>query len=171
MKIFRIIFIVIILIITGLNLYIVSRLGYPYVIDFDFEEPKKIPYKIGDVVRPLGRLDFDKGVWVAYIYIHYEDYSDLHRSIPKWGLLKSTDIKLFKQMKRDWKFRYTGSDVATVQSQIIFYCDGKRVFESGICLDDYLQCLQSRYFGCIKGPNLVKSCRQFEKTYFPVITF
>ena len=171
MKIFRIIFIVILLITTGLNLYIVSRVGYPYVAYFNFKEPKTIHYKKGEVVTPLGNLNFDEGDWVAYIHIHYDDFTDLHRSIPKWGLLKSTDIKLFKQMKRDWKFRYSGGDVATVQSQIIFYCNGKGVFESGIVLHDNFQCLQSEKFGCLEGPNLVKSCSQFGKTYFPVITF
>jgi hypothetical protein len=163
----------IILIILAIILFIyfivVQLWGYPLVFDFsnkiDFAEMK---LQKGDTIKPLEKFDFDKGSWVAYLLLN-NDKTNLSSEMPKGKCFKTTNIAVLKQMQSEWKFSYSGGDVATIESSIIIYNDGKKVFESGIAIDENSQGLQSRQFGWLEGLNLTKNCKQFEKIYSPIL--
>ena len=163
-------YILIILAIVLFIYFIIIQLwGYPLVFDFsnkiDFSEMK---LQKGDVVKPFEKFDFDKGSWVAYLLLNNSEIN-LSSEMPKGKCFKTTDIKVLKQMQNEWIFSYSGGDVATIESSIILYNNGKKVFESGIAIDENLQGLQSHQFGWLKGLNLIKNCKLFEKVNFPIL--
>jgi hypothetical protein len=150
--------------------FIVIQLwGYPLVFDFS----KKINFaeiklQKGDTIKPFEKFNFDKGSWVAYLFLN-NDNTNLSSEMPKGKCFKTTNINVLKQMQDEWKFLYSGGDVATIESSIILYNNGKKVFESGILIDENSQGLQSRQFGWLEGLNLIKTCKQFEKIYSPIL--
>lgn len=145
--------------------------GYPLVIDFSNEIPfTPNDYKNGDTISPLKKFDFDNGEWTAYIFINSNDMTDISKELPKGCRYKTNDLLLLKQMQREWRFIYTGGDVATVTSSILLLKDGKKVFDSGIMLTKSIQGLQSRQFGWLAGSNvLLNTCSKFNTVNFPII--
>lgn len=149
----------------------VFLLGYPLVLDLSKqEEYTTTAYQKGDTIKPFEKFDFDKGEWIAYLFISKDDEKDFSKKMPNGSRFKTTDVQLLMQMQKEWIFIYTGADIATVTSSIILYNNGKQVFNSGIVLSESLQGLQSRRFGWLAGCDLlVTSCSQFKKIYSPVI--
>lgn len=75
-------------------------------------------------------------------------------------------------MKSSWNFKYTGGDMATAESGIYFFKNGKLFFKSGIVFDKSFEGLQSKEYGWLEAINkssLSESCQKFEQTYWPVI--
>jgi hypothetical protein len=160
--IFTFLLIIMIMVFTGTTIVITTA------------EPEKSfeKFKKGDTVNVFEKLDFDKGKWCAYLVLSRSDFPDLNKLIPRRNCFKLEDINLMKQMKKEWRFIYTGGDLATVESFIIFYNDGKAVFESGIVLDQDLEGLQSSSFGWSEPVSknlLTKYCMKFKNVYWPVL--
>ncbi|WP_299108948.1 hypothetical protein [uncultured Tenacibaculum sp.] len=129
-------------------------------------------YKKGDTIKVLDRLNFNEGHWVAYLVINMEDSKDIDNRIPIGKILKTENLTLLKEMKRNWMFKYTGGDLATVQSQIRFYKDDKFIFGSNIVLDRTFEALHNTSFGCvypIEEGIVVKYCMQFERVFYPFV--
>lgn len=132
----------------------------------------KKKYKKGDTIKVLDRLNFNEGHWVAYLVINKEDSKDIDNRIPTGKILKTESLTLLKEMKRNWMFKYTGGDLATVQSQIRFYKDDEFVFVSNIVLDRTFEALQNTSFGCvypIEEGIMVKYYMQFERVFYPFV--
>ena len=157
-----------IIVVISISIYI---LGYPLVFDFSNSLPaNNVVYQKGEMVSPLKNFTFEKGNWTAYIIISNDDESNLSEKMPQGKIFKTTDKILLREMQNEWKFTFTGGDIATVTSYITIYQNENKVFESGIILDKSSQGLQSRQFGYLADTDkLLKSCSKFKKVYFPLV--
>lgn len=130
--------------------------------------------KSGDTVNVFSQFDFTKDDWVAYIVIPPSDFADLNSQIPHRTCLKTTDRNLLQKMKREWRFKMTQGDVATVESVFYLLKNGKTVFRSGIVLDTYSQVLQNSVYGemlPVDKNAMINTCREFRNVYWPVVVF
>jgi hypothetical protein len=104
----------------------------------------------GTIVNPLQTFNFDDGDWSAYIVLDYADYRETKASR---SCLRLSDRLFMNQLQHDMKMRYTGADVATVTSELVFVRNGKVVYSAGMVLDGRdLKGLQTRDLGWIE-PN------------------
>ena len=107
----------------------------------------------------------------AYIILIDDDFEDLSPKIKKAKVLISTDQIVIDELLT-CKFKYTDSDVATVDSRIYIYDDGKLLFESGIVLDKNSQGLQNQEMGWVKPINenqFIAVCSKFKRYNFPLL--
>jgi len=110
--------------------------GFTFVYVSNNHDAQNLKYSEGDTIQVLEELDFSNGDWTSYLIICREDLENLNGLIPKRMCLKLDDKKLFTEIKNEWNMIFTGGDVATVQSSIIFLQNGKIRFNSGIVLDE-----------------------------------
>ncbi len=154
-------------------LWIISiATGFTFVLVNQKYETVNRNFHVGDTIQPLKKFDFNKDNWEAYIVISKEDYTDLNRYIKKVNCLKTTNKDVLQKMKQTWLFIYQGSDMATVTSSIYLLKNGKLVFTSGIVLDNKIEGLQGREFGWLKPlqqNTLSQTCKDFERSYFPLV--
>ena len=132
----------------------------------------KKEYEKGDVITVLDSCNFNEGNWVVYLIVNKEDSDNIDVRIPKGKILKTEDVELLKSMKNNWLFKYTGGDLATVQSQIRFYKDDVLMFSSNIVLDKEFKALQNSDFGAvypIEENIIIKYCMRFERVFLPFV--
>jgi hypothetical protein len=94
---------------------------------------------------------------------------DLAKEMPAGRRFRTLDTALLKEMQRSWVFIYTAGDVATVESRLMLYKDGKIMFSTGIVLDEQGQGLQSPDFGWLeplKEVRLSRQCSRFRRVGF-----
>ena len=163
------------LIIICLLLYSLSQFtGYSTIV-FPISKYKFQPHKSpqrGQIVNPLSDFDFGNGKWTVYLEISPSDFRNLNPLVTKATCLKTSDIQLLREMKKNWNFRYSGGDVATVNSTIYFVKNGRLVFESGIVIDKNMEGLQGEEYGWLEPIGkkaLSKSASRFNRVYLPVI--
>ncbi|WP_299119649.1 hypothetical protein [uncultured Tenacibaculum sp.] len=132
----------------------------------------KKEYEKGDIIKVLDNCNFEEGNWVVYLIINKDDSDNIDVRIPKGKILKTEDVELLKSMKNNWLFKYTGGDLATVQSQIRFYKDDVLMFSSNIVLDKEFKALQNSDFGAvypIEENIMIKYCMRFERVFLPFV--
>lgn len=158
-----------ILILVG-SLLIHLTVGFPLVVG-NKESLSIKNYSKGDTVYLLENCDFDTGDWTAYIVFNRDDSNRDVRALA-FKVYRSDDIQLLKQMKAEWVFDCTGSDIATVQSEILFYQNGELKYRSCIVLDKGFEGFQSPQCGWISSKKeklLYKYCKQFNPVHWPVV--
>jgi hypothetical protein len=158
------------LIIMVLNIY------YPIVINIKAaNERHNYPsLKKGDSFKLFDNYDFDSGDWTMYLLISEDDKQDLSQDIKYTKCLKTNKIKILKEIQKNWVLKYTDSDMATTESEIILCRNHTIIFRSGIVLSDNIQGLQNQDFGWIQANNnrqLSKEISQFERINFPILLF
>ncbi|MBN2425165.1 MAG: hypothetical protein JXR46_09770 [Calditrichaceae bacterium] len=166
-KIYIIIFFTILLVIL-----IMMFTGTTIVLSVDEPEKNVENFKKGDTLDILGKFNFNEGDWCAYLVLSRSDYTNLNNLLPKRNCLKLEDKDLMNRMKQEWKMKYTEGDVATVESYIVFYKNGKAIFKSGIVLDQNKEGFQSSSFGWIEPITkniIVKYCKEFKPVYWPIL--
>ncbi|TFF34805.1 hypothetical protein [Mucilaginibacter psychrotolerans] len=128
--------------------------------------------KAGQQLNPFAGFDFTKGNWQAFIVVSPSDFTDLHPSIQHHGCIKTGDRKVLMRMKKDWKFRAIGGDMATFQSTFYVVRNHKVMFESGIVLDKQRQGLQNPQYGWMEpvdAAEIISTCKQFKAVYWPIV--
>lgn len=123
--------------------------------------------------NPLQQFDFSQGNWSAVIVLSMED-----RMRRPWGyaygnVLCTSDRAVLKQLQ-EVEFTVTGTDVSTVTSGLYLLNDGKRMFGTGIVLEDVTEGMQSRDFGWIAPVDvgaLHRVCGQFSRSWLPVVFY
>lgn len=126
----------------------------------------------GDTVQPLKNVNFTKGDCRVYLITSIDDYKQLNNVIKKSTCLETEDFELINRIKNEWKFKYEGGDMVTVDSHIYFVQNGKIVFYSGIVLDKETEGLQSKTYGWLEPLSknaLSNCCKDFKKVYFPIV--
>ena len=103
--------------------------------------------QIGDTINPFHDFDFDKGSWEAIVFFSSSDIESLPSDIPKYSCLYTTKKALLKEIQKNWKFIYSGGDLATVTSSFYILQNGKIVFESGLVFENQLQGFQNSNYG------------------------
>ena len=134
--------------------------------------PKLSIATTGQTINVLENLDFSAGRWKAYLVFHWDDLRNTQLRLPRRRVFRSDDIHLFRQMQTSWRFTCTGSDVATVQSGILFYQNGKLVYRSGIVLDEKIEGLQTPQCGWLDASDsrvISAYCQSFKPVYWPLI--
>lgn len=153
----------------ALNLIIGSTL----IIPITKPEPNKaFELQKGNIINPLKSFDFNTGNWVAYLVISRSDFESLPATIRKARCLKIKDIKALKQLQSEWNFVYTGGDMATIESEIYFFNNGKLVLKSGIVLNKESIGLQNRDYGYLEPKDstlIIESFKEFKKVYLPTL--
>lgn len=164
-------FIISILIFILIYLGLISICGYPLVIDLTEGIEIKTTAKLnsGDQIKPLDNLNFDEDRWSSYIIVDNNDRTDLNSQLPNTTILYTADLALLKELKSKWSFTYTGGDMTTVKSYIIFFKNGHKMFESGIVLDKSRLGLQSSQYGWLENPDIIFQLKKFHKLNWPII--
>lgn len=157
--------------ILSLGLLYVYFIYNPIIIQNNFA-PDEVCFPVycnkGEKILLLNNFNFEKGDWKACVIIH--ERIDLSSDIPYGKYLLTHDKELLNKLG-ELTFEYTGSDLATVENEIILYKDDLIVFRCKIVIDKNLEGFQSSKFGWIevkKGElsNIIKS---FEHNYFPFV--
>ena len=106
--------------------------GFTFVYVSEYPTYQDTKYTKGDTIQLLKRLDFSEGDWEVYLIICHSDFNDLNPELPKRMCLRLNDRETLEKMRAEWRMKYTGGDVATVESSIIFLQNSKIKFHSGI---------------------------------------
>jgi hypothetical protein len=125
----------------------------------------------GDTINPLSKFDFSKGKWKVYLIYNWSDTKN-NTINHKGSAFKTSDVSILNSLKKHWNFKYTGGDMATVESEIYFFSDGVLVFKSGIVVDKDIIGLQNPEFGWlppINSQTAINPLRQFTRVLSPVI--
>ena len=104
------------------------------------------------------------------IYI-VNDRNDVDNEFKYGKVFSTTDQALIKDFLTT-EFTYTGSDVATVQNEILLYQNNKCVFRTSVIADGESEGLQSSDLGWIKSKKdkkISKVLNQLESNYFPIV--
>lgn len=120
-------------------------------------------------VKILNHLNFEDNDRCQAVLI-INEREDISGDLSFGHVFSSSDKKLIKKLSTI-NFKYTGSDVATVENEIIIYKNSKIVFRSGIVIDKNKEDLQHSDFGWIttKSGRLAKIFSQFNRNFTPVI--
>ncbi|UKB78928.1 hypothetical protein [Chryseobacterium sp. MEBOG07] len=108
---------------------------------------------------------------VVYIVLDHEDRKNRSSAIPKWKVLKSNNLSLVNDLI-NCEFKYTGSDVSTVQSMIYVYSNNTLVFESEISLDTNSLGLQNTVTGWatpVDQKQFLHIINRFDRYNLPVL--
>lgn len=107
----------------------------------------------------------------VYIVLNHEDRKNLTTTIPKWKVLKSDNATVINDLL-NCEFKYTGSDVATVQSKMYIYSNNKLIFESEISLGTQALGLQNSTTGWatpVKSEYFLNIINQFDRYNLPIL--
>jgi hypothetical protein len=151
-------------------------LYHPFIINIsseinsqDFKNSKK-----GDEIAVFDTFDFDSGNWAMYLCLSKDDKNELSPDMQFKTFSKTNNKKILQEIKKNWRFEVTESDISTVESEIILCRNQRIMFRSGIILDKDIQGLQSQQFGWIQTKNkksLSKYCKNFQRVYSPILLF
>lgn len=143
----------------------------PIVIDNVIKKRTDNLVQKGDIIQPLNKFDFNEGVWKAYIVNGSDDSSS---ELCGSKVLKTKDIFLMKELNESWVFKYSGNDVATVNSKFFLYKDNVLMFTSSIVVDKTNSGLQDINYGWLQSEDNMKFynlINEFERSYFPLHIF
>ena len=108
---------------------------------------------------------------VVYIVLDHEDRKNMSPKIPKWKVLTSSNSTLVNGLF-NCEFKYSGSDVSTVQSMMYIYSNNTLIFESEISLDSGSLGIQNRATGWItpvENNHFISIISQFDRYKLPVL--
>jgi hypothetical protein len=155
-----------------LGIYLIS--GFPLVINQSTVSNTLVSsdsLKKGEIIEPLKNQDFNSNNCSAYLILSKNDLNDLPNSIRRAKVLVNKDRNILQRLKNDFKFVYSGGDMATCESFIYIFINNKLVFKSSIVLEENKVGLQNEY-GWIEAQNsrkLIEIMESFEPVYLPVI--
>jgi hypothetical protein len=124
----------------------------------------------GALVRPLEGLNFDEGDWTAYVVLESADHGELP-DLPR-NVWRLTDREQMKKLQQELTATYTGSDVATVLSRLVFLQDGELRFDSGIVVEGWgFRGIQTPSWGYIEPATEATRdvLRRFQPVYWPFL--
>jgi hypothetical protein len=123
--------------------------------------------------NPLQQFDFSQGNWSAVIVLSMEDRMHKPCGYAYGNVLCTSDPAVLKQLQQV-QFTVSEADVSTVTSGLFLLKDGKRMFGTGIVLEDVTEGMQSRDFGWISPVDvgaLHRVCGQFRRSWLPVVFY
>lgn len=137
-----------------------------------FENSSKSTFKPNQIFKLKEILNLkDVKNSTIYIVLNSEERKHFSLKVPKWKILKTQNTTLVKELF-NCKFRYTNSDVSTVQSMIYVYSGNKLVFESEISLEENHFGLQNTYTGWVSPINnneLLTLVSKFDRYNLPLL--
>jgi len=145
--------------------------GYTIVVPISKYKPHEKVLQKRDTINPLKHMDFNNGNWTVYLVMNQNDKKNLNLQSIKSNCVWTNNIDLLNQMKDTWRFTYSGGDIATAESAIYFFNNGKLRFKSGIVFDNGREGLQSNEYGWLEAINkneLSHLCNKFKQTYWPI---
>lgn len=133
----------------------------------NMESPKTINFQPSQtfMLKDILKLKNTQNVTI-YVVLNNEERKHFSSQVPKWNVLKSNDSALIKDLL-NCKFKYTGSDVSTLQSSIYIYSENNLVFESEISLETNNPGLQNSYTGWVspidnnRFLNIISKCNRY----------
>jgi hypothetical protein len=105
-------------------------------------------YHIGDTIYPFQRYDFGKGDWKAEILVSKDDDMQMPKGVSSKKKLMTSNIEVLKRIK-DWKFKYTGGDIATISSTLRIVAENREIISFAIIIEKDYVGLQSTKYGWI----------------------
>lgn len=149
---------------------VLSISGYPIVISSDTEKCDEVQSLDDDLINPLKGYDLGNGHWEIYLNPSFSE--EIDERLSSSSLLYTDDLEIINEIKESFDFRVSGGDMATVDSQILFYCDGDLILKYGITLESSSVGLQSKCFGWAKAlykEKLLDLFGEFEKVNLPLV--
>jgi len=160
-------------------LYFVAIKIQGHALVFDLTDHDNFSYKKngrqvskGDTLNIFKEFDFENGHWKVYVLLDRDDMSDINLEMDRWYSYCQTDVSILKEMQSQWRFVFTGEDLATVTNQLLLIKDGKLMFRSAIVVDKNSMGLQNEKFGWIESIDsnkMAETLKKFRRDYFPVI--
>ncbi|RBP35539.1 hypothetical protein DES53_12159 [Roseimicrobium gellanilyticum] len=146
-----------------------------FTLPISLQETPDYSYKwsSGETRHPLEQFDFSQGNWRAVIVLSINERSDKPFGYAYGNVLCTSDVAVLNQL-REVRFIAGESDVSTVTSGLYLLKDGKRMFGTGIVLEEVSEGMQSRDFGWIAPVDvgaLHKVCGQFSRSWLPVVFY
>lgn len=160
------------ILLLGLLLIVAYFFYSPLIIELaNMEDPKPISFRPGQIfqLKDIPEIKNSQNKLV-YIVINHEDRKNLSNAIPKWKVLKSDNTTLMNDLL-NCEFKYSESDVSTVQSKMYIYSNNTLVFESKISLDTNTLGLQNPITGWatpINYKQFVNIISQFDRYNLPI---
>ena len=155
-----------------LGLYFIAWLLNLTPIVIDLAEEKRInnPLQVGDSVNPIGEFDFTEGEWEMYIKYSFDDlYAG--NALLNGRVFRCNDKATLKKIQQYSGTQYTGADMATAQSKIYLFKDGRLMFVSHVVADKNSCGFQSVNHGWISNARLKSLFARFKKVHGPIIWF
>lgn len=110
---------------------------------------EKREFNKGDTVTPFHNIDLSLEISII-VKVSNEDLEEVSSQIPKATFFKTSNKTVIEKV-RDWNFRYTGGDMATVSSSLMIFQNNKQIISCGIVLDKNSVGLQSEEYGWIEA--------------------
>jgi len=152
------------------SVFLHYTIGFPLVIETSKAE-SSFSVEKGENVKLLSDFNFSEGDWAAYIIFNNEDNNSANRLL-SLKAYKTQDTSLLNNMKKDWIFDCTGSDMATIQSHMYLFNEGVLKYKSGIVLEKNLQGFQSPQCGWVQSKEtdiIYNYCKEFKPIYWPIL--
>ncbi len=165
------------------TLFIISYflLGFPLIVLKPSSSPQlnvdNTSFHKGDTIEPLKQYDFTENNYSVYIVIHRNEVEELPAFIgrKKFSLNKvlwTDELTVLKKIQKEFKFTYTGGDIATCQSMIYVYSDNDLIFQSAIVLEENTFGLQNQHFGwtpVLNSHQIISVLKEFKPYYYPIL--
>jgi hypothetical protein len=137
-----------ILIVTYLS--IKFTIGFPIIYEstFHVDSIPNSSFEIGDTIHLLK----DKKIDQIYLWMVSDDYNELPSLYTPSKLKSISDEAIINEIIMNFNFVYTGGDISTCESKILFFNNGMLVFKSNFLMSSGKFGLQNKY-GWIESVN------------------
>jgi hypothetical protein len=113
--------------------------------------------------NPLEDFDFDTGDNVAYLVISMSDIRNLPIQMRKCTFYECRENVVLDNLRKHFYFEIKGGDMATCQSKLYIYKNGRKVFCSNILIMENTIGIQNQFTGWANSKNKDELKKIFNK--------
>lgn len=143
------------LIIFSLSIYLLIG-GFPIIIGNNGNTILNIETPNNQTCNPLSTIDFSTGDNKAILLIDKDDFSELPDGMPQRRVLICRENDVLQQMKKDFMFRISGGDMATIGSELIVIKNDTIVLRTNIEVSKNNIGIQNEQIGWAYSTNKLK---------------
>jgi hypothetical protein len=163
-----------ILILGALTIAMQLLVGFPLVIvssEVSVTPTVSDTLKKDDVIEPIKNIDISSGNNSVYILFSRDDFKELPANIPHKKLIKIDEADILKEFQNQFRFSYSGGDMATMESTIFFFNNGNLIFKSKLLIGKERVGLQNQFgwIEAIEPSKLIEIIGKSKPVYSPIV--